>query len=118
LPAAQHARGAVLGEAEEDRAIFGVTARGMMMRRGRWKLSRYYVGSEALFDLENDPGEQENLIDQRPDIRAELDALMATALLEGMVKGHADKAVAASSSPPEGPFHDPYWPRPYPAPVS
>ncbi|WP_417419432.1 sulfatase, partial [Hoeflea sp.] len=85
LPPAPHARGTILGEAEEYRAIFGITARGMMLRRGRWKLSRYYVGSEALFDLEADPGEQENLIDHRPDIRAELDALMATALLEGMV---------------------------------
>ncbi|KEO51352.1 sulfatase [Thioclava indica] len=118
LPPAPQSRGTLLGASDNDRAIFGVTARGMMLRQGRWKLARYYVGSEALFDLQADPGEQENLIEQHPDIRARLDKLMTTELLRGMVAGHADKAVPASKSPPEGPFHDPYWLRPYPAPIS
>lgn len=118
LPPAAQSPATPLGLAEADRAIFGVTARGMMLRQGRWKLSRYYVGSEALFDLKADPGEQKNLIEARPDIRARLDSLMTTELLRGMVTGHADKAVPASNSPPEGAFHDPFWHRPYPAPVS
>ncbi|MDE0589105.1 sulfatase-like hydrolase/transferase [Halocynthiibacter sp. C4] len=118
LPSLAQSRGSILGTAKSDRAIFGVTARGMMLRKGRWKLSRYYCGSEALFDLEADPGEQENLIDQRPDIRAQLDGLMSTSLLKGMVDGHSDKAVPEASSPPNGPFHDPYWQRPYPASIN
>jgi len=107
----------VLGTATPDRAIFGVTSRGVMLRQGRWKLARYHAGSEALFDLGADPGEQENLIAARPDIRARLDALLTAEMLRGMTAGHADKTVAAAKSPPEGAFHDRFWHRPYPAPA-
>ena len=117
LPPAPQSRGAVLGTATPDRAIFGVTSRGVMLRQGRWKLARYHAGSEALFDLGADPGEQENLIAARPDIRARLDALLTAEMLRGMTAGHADKTVAAAKSPPEGAFHDRFWHRPYPAPA-
>ncbi|KUF10848.1 hypothetical protein AVJ23_10445 [Pseudoponticoccus marisrubri] len=113
---APQAQGLRLSEPDSDRAIAGATSGGFMLRTPRWKLVRYGNGTQALFDLEADPGEQENVIDAHPATRAELDAALTRSLLQGFATGHADKAVAAAKSPPEGPFHDPFWQRPYPAP--
>ena len=51
------------------------------LRRGRWKLIVDAEGGEQLFDLESDPGETRNLLDEAPDraraLRTELGRLVA-----------------------------------------
>jgi hypothetical protein len=48
------------------------------VRTNRWKFTRHDLLGEALFDLDSDPGEQENLLDrglpEEVQLRAELDA--------------------------------------------
>jgi len=110
-----HADGSALHTPQPDRIITGATTTGFMARDARWKLVRYNVGTEALFDLAGDPGEQHNLIDTHPEESRRLDRALTASLLAGLAAGHADKAVPDAKSPPEGPFHAPCWQRPYPA---
>jgi arylsulfatase A-like enzyme len=46
------------------------------VRSGRWKLIRAEDGPEELYDLQSDPGETRNLRGDRPEIAAELAALL------------------------------------------
>lgn len=46
------------------------------VRRGDWKLIRWYEGKEELFNLGMDLGERHNLIEDRPYIAAELSQLL------------------------------------------
>jgi len=43
-------------------------------RRGRWKLLAFDGRPVELFDVESDPGETTNLLDQRPQVAAELES--------------------------------------------
>ena len=56
------------GEAAPDRDLFCESAflgepeaAGCMLRRGRWKYTYYLDGAEELYDMEEDPGEWDNL---------------------------------------------------------
>jgi len=109
------AQGRHLSDPDPARCIAGATSGGFMLRDARWKLVRYGNGTEALFDLDADPGEQVNVIGSHPDVRARLDHALTTSLLQGLAAGHADKNVPDAKSPPEGPFHAPFWRRRYPA---
>ncbi|MGQ7848537.1 sulfatase family protein [Granulosicoccus sp. 3-233] len=111
----RQAQGRKLSEPDPERCIAGMTTGGVMLRDPRWKLVRYANGCEALFDLQADPQEQCNVIDQHADVRQRLDTELTRSLLEGMAAGHADKNVPDAKSPADGVFHDRYWQRPYPA---
>ncbi len=56
-----------IGHEDEDRparnAIFGMNQSGWMLYDGTWKLSKYASGESTLFNLEDDPGEIRNRID-------------------------------------------------------
>lgn len=51
---------------------------GRMIRAGRWKYAWYEMGVQWLFDLENDPGETRNLIDDagQADVLKQIRALL------------------------------------------
>jgi choline-sulfatase len=60
------------GDAQPDRTVLSeyhvekVRAPCPMVRRGSWKYVLVHGHDEQLFDLDCDPDEQENLIDQEP----------------------------------------------------
>ncbi|MGF1456988.1 MAG: sulfatase [Alphaproteobacteria bacterium] len=70
-----------LGEGVIDRpdnAIFWSSGFYKVVRAGDWKLQVHGRQQKSwLFNLADDPSEQKNLIDSRPDKRAELEALIA-----------------------------------------
>ncbi|WP_417522469.1 sulfatase [Marinovum sp.] len=115
LAPAPQSQGRSLNDPDAGRSFAGATSSGFMLRDARWKLVRYGNGVQALFDLESDPGEQENVIDAHPEVQARLDLALTQSLLEGFAAGHADKMVPDAKSPPDGAFHDRCWQRPYPA---
>ena len=47
-------------------------------RRGKWKLLALNAKPVALYDIECDPGEKDNLLDKKPEIRRQLTADLAT----------------------------------------
>ena len=87
--------------------------RGLMARSVGWQLVGYSNGTEALFDLRNDPGEQRKVLSARPDIRAHPDAALTGVLLEGLRAAHADQRVPAAQSRPDHAFCRGGWSRPY-----
>ena len=98
-PQAQ-AQGRKLSEPDHERYIAGMTTGGVMLRDTRWKLVRYANGCEALFDLQADPQEQDNVIDQHADVRQRLDTELTRSLLEGMAAGHATRMCLTQNRPP------------------
>lgn len=112
-----HLSGIALGEDTSGRVIIGLTAQGIMARDHRWKLVKYTNGMSALFDLQNDPEEQENLLSKAPDQAARLDAEITKAIVAGAAKSHADKLVNAVKAAPPHAFYDRDWQRPYPSPT-
>jgi arylsulfatase A-like enzyme len=56
------------------------------IRKGKWKLVKIALlpGKTELFDLSKDPGEQNNVADQHPEIAAELDARLLAYAKEKM----------------------------------
>ena len=71
-----------LGLAEEEARefIMGHLRDGWMLFDGRWKLAKYAGGATHLFDLENDPEEQHNLVQGSncTEIRTRLETILAT----------------------------------------
>ncbi|MCT8158682.1 sulfatase [Pseudoruegeria sp. SHC-113] len=81
---------------DTPRAICGLTHRGAVIERGRYKLARYVEGLTTLHDMAADPQEQVNLArdpahtEARRALEAELDRwIVAQAIL-----GHAEKTAA------------------------
>ncbi len=107
--------GQPLDSPEEARVFVGATVHGVMARDARWKLVRYRNGSEALFDLGEDPGEQRNVVAEHPQVRARLDTDLVRGLLDGFAAAHADKKVAEAQADADHPFYRRGWSRPYPA---
>ncbi|MEM7731003.1 MAG: sulfatase-like hydrolase/transferase [Pseudomonadota bacterium] len=106
--------GTVLGRADPERIVTGVTAHGVMARDAAWKLVRYRNGTEALFHL---PDETTDRMQEAPKVRARLDQALTTDLLRGFLAAHADKRVAEAQAPEGHAFHRRGWQRPYPAAV-
>jgi len=87
---------------------------GTSVRRGDWKLIRFYAdnsdGSDRfeLYNLAEDLGESKNLAAQRPDLVAELNALIdgflrdTEAVIPILNPAYDEKAVAAAAGPMQG----------------
>ncbi len=102
-----------LSQIPQGRCIVGVTSSGVMARTRDWKLVRYKNGTEALYDLKNDPSEQVNLIAENSVIRQKLDIALTQCLVDGLDNAHADKKVIKAKTPDA--FYKRDWLRPYPA---
>jgi len=109
-----YAAGKLLGSADSDRMIAGVTTHGMMIRSQHWKLVRYRNGSQSLYDLKNDPHELNNVISQFEDVREAHDSALTEILLDGFSQANADKTIAEAKSSAAGSFHQRGWKRNYP----
>ena len=49
--------------AQPRQQVVGMVSSGWMIYDGRWKLCKYATGEQVLFDLEEDPSEQHNRLD-------------------------------------------------------
>ena len=60
---------------------------------GRWKLVRYSNGWSALFDIEEDPAEQHNRINDSEcqEIRERLDRELVSQMLSSIYRANAEK---------------------------
>lgn len=71
---------------------------GYALRAGSWKLHRSEDGAEQLFDLEADPFELADVLDERPEVAArlaaDLDAMLAAQRREVRTEAASDAAAA------------------------
>ncbi len=100
----------------------GALGSGTMIMDRQYKLARYANGVAALYDIDADPMEQANRIDDRglAPVRAALEAQLTRAVLGAVKRANLDKAYAYATLTPDHPSHARGWTRPYPvgAPVA
>lgn len=111
------AQGIPLDEQDEERVVVGMTTHGVMARSQKHKLVRYNNGAEALYDLENDPEEQHNIINSAESVslRHSLEIELVRQLVGGTISGHWDKKVLDAQAEAPHAFYRRGWVRPYPA---
>ncbi|MFW6279521.1 MAG: sulfatase [Planctomycetota bacterium] len=63
----------VFGEYNGDRCCTG----SYMLRRGRWKYIKHVGYNPKLFDLQDDPWEENNVAAEKPEIAAEMEGILA-----------------------------------------
>ena len=107
-----------IGDAPPRDRIIGFIANGGMNFDGTWKLVKYATGETLLFNLEEDPTEQHNRIDD-PDCQAiyrRLDTELTQEMLRSIVDSHHEKRVAYTALYNEAEFGQKGWQRVYPQP--
>ena len=97
--------------------IFGVLGGGCMNFDGEWKLAKYATGISLLFNMKEDPGEQDNRIDDPAcrDIVGRLDGELTGFLLRSINEAHSEKLAGASWD--DDRFAQSGWQRRYPMPL-
>ena len=97
-------------------SIFGFLASGCMHLDGEWKLVKYASGTTLLFNLLEDPLEQDNRVDDPAclPIYRRLDAELTGQILDSVHAGHAEKKVAHNLLCYDVDFGQKGWQRPYP----
>ena len=77
--------------------LFGMNSGAWMAYDGCWKLAKYSTGEQTLFDLEEDPLEQRNLLSTggAGEQYQRLDALLTQEIMRSVAASHRDKAVVA-----------------------
>jgi arylsulfatase len=96
--------------------LFGFVSNGWMAYDGRWKLCKYATGEQHLFDLDSDPTEQHNLIEDPAafnELRRLDDALTRELMRSTALAQHAQK-VDTSEMSQNTTFGKEGWQRPYP----
>lgn len=98
--------------------LIGALGGGWMIQEGRWRLAKYSTGEALLFDLEEDPQEQRNLIDDagRRGIVRDLDARLTGAVMDAVVASHASERVYTQTLSQDPGFGREGWQRRYPQP--
>ena len=71
----------------------GTRASAYMVRRDRWKLIWYSAGPNQLFDLEQDPDELHNLVQERPEIAADLETELRRICSPELENARAEKLI-------------------------
>lgn len=104
------------GEEKRD-VLFGTLRNGWMAFDGQWKLVRYPSGAH-LFDLEGDPGEQENRARDAScsDTFQRLDNLLVAEMMRSMDEANFSGRVYTFSHSSSPSFGKPGWERTYPMP--
>ncbi|MBT5874936.1 MAG: sulfatase-like hydrolase/transferase [Candidatus Latescibacteria bacterium] len=103
-------------ESPSREQIFGYLAKGCMVFDGTWKLCRYTTGESLLFNLQEDPREQLNRIDDPTcqDVLRRLDADLTSDMLRSIADSNQEKLVAHSALYDETEFGRKGWKRRYP----
>ena len=101
---------------KEREYVFGLLASGCMAFDGEWKLVKYASGDVLLFNLREDPNEQENCVadEECQSIYRRLDASLSAEMLKSINEAHSDKVVAHISLYDNEEFGKPGWERRYP----
>jgi len=104
---------------KEREYVFGLLASGCMAFDGEWKLVKYASGDVLLFNLREDPNEQENCVadEECQSIYRRLDASLSAEMLKSINEAHSDKVVAhteGGSHYNNEEFGKPGWERRYP----
>ncbi len=96
--------------------IFGMLTDGWMNFDGRFKLHKYASGDEMLYDLENDPGEQRNLVSDPAyaETRRRLDAELSTEVMVSMAQAMHDRLAHTGDMAQDPAFGKEGWIRPWP----
>ena len=108
----------VPGSEARDR-VYGFVSGGAMNYEGTWKLARYANGYGALFNIDEDPAEQTNRIDDADcqEIRSTLDAQLTAHMLGSINRAHAEKNHQTSWEDPVFCQGEGGWHRVYPQPI-
>ena len=103
------------GGAGRNHAL-GALGTGTMVMDRRFKLARYTNGTAALHDIDADPFEQRNRIDDPAlaTVRSTLEAQLNSNLLAALARANRDKTYAYATMTPDHPSHARGWQRPYP----
>jgi arylsulfatase A-like enzyme len=98
--------------------LFGALGTGLAIQRDGWRLAKYATGETVLFDLETDPGEQVNRLDDpsAQSVRDRLEGELTAELLALVQAGHVAQRVDVSWQSDD--FGREGWQRPYPRPVA
>ncbi|MBC7235339.1 MAG: sulfatase-like hydrolase/transferase, partial [Chloroflexi bacterium] len=96
--------------------IIGALGGGWSIYDGRFRLSKYATGENTLFDLPNDPLEQNNLVRDASyrDVLTALDAELTRAVMEGLQDLTHDRRVYVQDLSQDPGFGKEGWQRPYP----
>ena len=99
--------------------VFGFLAYGSMIFDGEWKLTKYTTGDILLFNLKDDPTEQNNRINDPAcqEMYHHLDTALTTEMLQSIHEAHADKRVAPHHLYNRSEFGQKDWQRTYPLPL-
>ena len=105
----------ISGEIGRDYLI-GAVRDGWMIYDQRWKLHKYATGETLLFDMANDPTEQNNLMkdNQYWAKYLELDTKLSQAVMRSLSLSHEDRRVYTASLSSDPQFGKEGWQRPYP----
>lgn len=103
------------GERKRD-YIIGVTQGGWMIDDGMFKLAKYATGENVLFNLQEDPTEQHNLIRDPvyEDVLRILDAELTRNVMQSMRVAQEDRRVYTTDLSQQPDFGREGWQRPYP----
>ena len=102
------------------RDIFGILDVGCMLQRGRWKFAGYQCGLNQLFNLEDDPSETNNLVDDPAclKMKTDMEAALRKWIMSGALAGHREKYLTNGVPLVESEsFAQRGWRRPYPLPL-
>ena len=96
--------------------IFGVLSGGCMVYDGEWKLAKYASGEVLLFNVQEDPGEQNNRLTDPgcQGVYRRLDAELTQYLLRSVDAANNEKKVAHTMLAFDEAFGQPGWNRTYP----
>jgi arylsulfatase A-like enzyme len=99
--------------------IFGMLTEGWMIFDGEWKLAKYDTGEIVLFNLKDDPNEQNNLVSAPAwsHVYRRLDAELTQELLESYRISLHDRLVQSGDMSQSAGFGREGWQRTYPAPI-
>jgi len=105
-----------LGQDQKREVFFGMVGDGWMAYDGRWKLCKYETGEHLLFDMENDPQEQQNLYRDADasDVRERLEAALTSEIMRSVVQANADRRVYKDDRSGDPVFGREGWRRHYP----
>jgi arylsulfatase A-like enzyme len=108
------------GLENQEREIFCSTDTSIGVCYKHWKLARYNNGVVTLFNLLEDPTEQNNLAydPKHVQLLKDMDSKLQIALFKSLKLANAEKSVNTTLNPRPGEYFNRQWKRPYPVDAS